>query len=152
MPEQTGSWVAIYCPKQRTFLFGKRSKLSKNPFHWNFFGGRTDRNESPRRAAVRELAEEAGIKVKKSDLIELATTRVRGSAFADMEKELHFFLLLLEEPLLPRLNNEHSDFAWFHQDNLPLSVTRATLIAYDLGVIQLAIKYCRKHRDRKLPL
>ncbi len=139
-----GVWTIIYCPREKAFLLARRSKYAKNPFLWNFFGGGADAGESPKKAALRELREEAGIKAKKSHLIKLSQQRLEGIAYLGIEQELHFFLLLSARLLEPRLNIEHSESRWFAQDNLPLSVNRPTWIAIDAGVIKKAIKTARK--------
>jgi len=152
MANKVGAWVAVYCPTEKLFLFAKRSPASNNPYQWNFFGGSLDRGEKPVKGAARELAEESGLGVRPKDLIELASTKVRGRAFAGMEKELHFFLLLTRSPTIPVLNSEHSEARWFHASALPLSVTRLTRVAYDLGVIEQAIKYAKKHKKKIVDL
>jgi len=139
-----GVWTVIYCPRKQAFLLARRSKYAKNPFLWNFFGGGADAGEKPKQAARRELREEAGITANKSNLIKLSRQRLEGIAYLGIEQDLHFFLLLTRRLLEPRLNIEHSEFRWFSQDNLPLSVNRPTWIAVDTGVIDKAIRCARK--------
>lgn len=57
-------------------------------------------------ALTRELAEEAGLRIKPKALRRISTIRHRD---AD-DRELHFFLLEVERELAPRLNREHSRY------------------------------------------
>jgi len=150
MAVQRGAWIAIYCPNSRAFLLGKRSKLVNNPFVWNFFGGAIDPGESPKKAAVRELREETGIKAGKGDLIPLDHIELRGLGHTGDERDFHYFLLLLERPVKPKLNDENSEYRWFDQHNLPLSLNRATSEVIRRGSIKKAITYAAKHKSKTI--
>ena len=150
MAVQRGAWIAIYCPSKRSFLLAKRSKLVNNPFVWNFFGGAIDAGESPKRAAIRELREEAGIKAGKSDLIPLAHIELSGLGHTGDERDLHYFLVLTDQPIKPKLNSENSEFRWFDEDHLPMSLNRATGEALRRGLIKKAVKYAAKHTGKSI--
>jgi 8-oxo-dGTP pyrophosphatase MutT (NUDIX family) len=150
MAVQRGAWIAIYCPNTGAFLLGKRSKLVNNPFVWNFFGGAIDRGESPKKAAIRELREETGIKAGKGDLIRLDHIKLRGLGHTGDERDFHYFLLLLDQPAEPKLNDENSEYRWFDQHNLPLSLNRATSEAIRRGFIEKAIAYAEKHKSKTI--
>jgi 8-oxo-dGTP diphosphatase len=129
-----GAWAVIYCVATGTFLFGKRSSVVNKGGSWNFFGGRADNGEPPRAALVRELAEEAGLKVKDEELIELhwvPSISDDGSFVRDM----HYYLLLLDSDFVPYLNFEHSDFRWFKHNELPTRFNRPTSIAIKQGIL-----------------
>jgi 8-oxo-dGTP pyrophosphatase MutT (NUDIX family) len=150
MAVQRGAWIAIYCPSKRAFLLGKRSKLVNNPFVWNFFGGAIDAGESPKKAAIRELREETGIKAGKSDLVPLDHIELRGLGHTGDERDLYYYLVLLDQPIKPKLNEENSEYRWFDQNNLPLSLNRATSEAIRRGYIEKAIAYAAKHKSKTL--
>lgn len=86
---------------------------------WSFPGGGLARNESLEAAAVRELHEETGIRVKESDL-----TYIRG--FERPEVDIPFraelFRTVVSKSSLPakRFNpREIVEVGWFSKDNLP---------------------------------
>lgn len=69
--ENTTVWVILYTKDK--LILGKRAPHINNPNQWNFFGGNIDANESPQKAAVRELEEETGYKIPSSSLKLIAT-------------------------------------------------------------------------------
>ena len=138
-----GAWAVIYCVATETFLFGKRSPAVNKGGTWNFFGGRVDRGELPRAALVRELAEEAGLKVKDEELIELHW--VPGlSGDGSFVRDMHYYLLLLDSEFVPSLNFEHSDFRWFKHNELPAGFNRPTSIAIKGGILGKAKSMANK--------
>lgn len=139
--QQAGVWAIIYCSSTGNFLFGKRSALVNKPGLWNFFGGHIDPGETPRAALLRELAEEAGIELTGSDLVRVggvSDAEIQGLGYVEALRELHYFLLLTDNEIAPRLNHEHSEFRWFKPDKLPRAVNRPTAIALNIGLIQKA--------------
>lgn len=136
---QAGVWAIIYCPSAGTFLLGRRSAQVNKPGLWNFFGGHIDEGETPRAALMRELAEETGFDVAGHDLLEFGGAtgaQVQVLGYVEALRELHYFLLLTEREIEPRLNGEHSEFRWFKPGKLPRSVNRPTAIALNIGLIQ----------------
>jgi 8-oxo-dGTP diphosphatase len=138
---QAGVWAIIYCPSKGTFLLGKRSALVNKPGLWDFFGGHVDAGEAPRDALIRELTEEAGLKLTSSDLVSLggaSGAEIQLLGHVEALRELHYFLLLTDREIEPRLNQEHSEFRWFKPGRLPHSINRPTAIALNIGLIQKA--------------
>lgn len=139
---QAGVWAIIYCPSAGTFLFGKRSAQVNKPGLWNFFGGHIDEGETPRNALMRELAEETSFEVAGSDLVEFGAASgagVQDFGYVEALRELHYFLLLTEREIEPRLNDEHSEFRWCKPGKLPRNLNRPTAIAVNIGLIQKAL-------------
>jgi len=91
-----------------------RSKKEENfPGHWALPGGGADEGETPEQAAIREAREEMGIDADPAGLrdIEKVVTP-KGKAF-------HTFVLPVGEKFVPKLNDEHSGYAWASLDMLP---------------------------------
>ncbi|WP_398305097.1 NUDIX hydrolase [Zoogloea sp.] len=131
---KAGVWAIIQCADTGKVLLGKRSSVVNNGGAWNFFGGRVDRGESPRTALLRELVEEAGLRVKEKQLVKLG--RVFGDGVhGGGDRELHYYLLRLEREVVPRLNREHSNFGWFKPGRLPARFNRPTTIAIKKGLL-----------------
>jgi len=139
---QAGAWAVIYCPAKGTFLLGKRSALVNKPGLWDFFGGHVDAGEDPRKALTRELTEEAGLDVTSNDLVSFGGVTgpdIQAIGHVEALRELHYFLLVADREIEPRLNEEHSEFRWFKPGKLPHSVNRPTAIAFNIGLIQKAL-------------
>lgn len=102
--QRLSAWVLVYNSHTRRILMLKRAPHTNNPNLWNFPGGGVD-GQNVIKAAKRELEEEAGVKVKKSDLVPI---RFIGSVNA------HYFAAVLNEAS-PRLRvdlNESSTYKW----------------------------------------
>lgn len=131
---KAGAWAIIHCIATDKFLLGKRSDAVNNSGVWNFFGGRIARGEEPCRALMRELAEEAGFRVKEKHLIKLR--RVPGDKNGTAsDRDMHYYLLKVEREVAPRLNREHSNFRWFKRCNLPAKFNRPTTVAIKQGLL-----------------
>lgn len=129
-----GAWAIIHCADTGKFLLGKRSAAVNNGGAWNFFGGRVDRGEAPGTALLRELAEEAGLRIKPKQLVKLGRVSGEGRR-GNKNRDLHYYLLKLEREVRPRLNQEHSDFRWFNRQSLPSRFNRPTMVAIKQGLL-----------------
>lgn len=102
-PKRT-AWILVYVVATGKFLMLKRAAKTNNPNLWNFPGGGVDVGDTPVQGAKRELFEEAGIKVKKSELQWINDSN---------DGQADYFLLVLEKT--PRLNvdpKESSKSSW----------------------------------------
>ena len=91
--------LALIEHKQR-LLFLKRSVLTSRPGQWCLPGGRINANETPEEACIREVFEEAALKVKVRQLV------------LQSAQSYYFNCELLSEAVV-RLNpRESSRFAW----------------------------------------
>ncbi|NYT59542.1 NUDIX hydrolase [Alcaligenaceae bacterium] len=131
-----GAWAVIYCASTGKFLLGKRSSAVNNSGAWNLFGGRVEHDEDPTKALVRELAEEAGWRVKSKRLNKLG--RVAGSKNSQRvgDRELYYYLLKVDKEFAPRLNHEHSSYGWFKRKRLPGKYNLPTAVAIELGLLK----------------
>ncbi len=110
MNQDPGAWMVIYCYKTDKFLLGKRSNQVRKPRLWDFFGGHLDPGESPEAAVLRELAEETGLTPQDEHVRFLGETDLGALGYANGLRELHYFLLLTDQEVAPRLGPEHTHF------------------------------------------
>lgn len=100
------SWVLIHT--HHKVLLGKRSKTSKRPGEWNFFGGKIDPGEMPIDSAVREVLEETGLSIRQDELRFLG--RIQG---------YHYFAYRLTHEVRSEATREIQKFAFFEWGFLP---------------------------------
>ncbi len=140
MNTKPGAWMLIYCPANKTFLLGKRSHRVSKPHMWNFFGGHLDPGESPEEGAIRELYEETGITITRHEINWIGEAAVPRVGYVRGLRELHYFLMVTEEEIEPKLDWEHSEYRWFKYSALPHAVNRPTAVALTIGMVQKAMQ------------
>jgi 8-oxo-dGTP diphosphatase len=74
--------------------------------YWSIFGGTIEEDENPMMCAVRELEEEAQIKISITDLKFI-------KKIIDHDVEFVFYVTEIKSLINPILNEEHSEFGWF---------------------------------------
>ena len=79
--------------------------------YWSIFGGEIEEGENPMMCAVRELEEEAQIKISITDLKFI-------KKIIDHDVEFVFYVTEVPSLINPVLNEEHSEFGWFSIDAL----------------------------------
>jgi 8-oxo-dGTP pyrophosphatase MutT (NUDIX family) len=91
-----------------------RAKTEENfPGHWALPGGNADEGETPEQAAIREAREEIGVDADPAALKDLEKVITpKGKAF-------HTYAIPVAEKFTPRLNGEHTGYAWASLDMLP---------------------------------
>lgn len=145
-PKPRGAWAIVYCPSQRSLLFGKRSMTVNSPGLWNLFGGRLEPGESPRTGLLRELQEEAGLSPPRNRLMHcgrITGADIRSKKYSGPLRELDFFLLIAGYEIELALNHEHSEYRWFKQDKLPRHINPPTAVAMQIGLVQKALEAYR---------
>ncbi len=140
MKTRSGAWLIICCRKDGSLLLARRSKHVRKPNLWNFFGGCLDDGESPEEAVIRELWEEARIRVSARDVVKLGRRRLHEPG-RNIVRELHFYLFSTDKKPRPKLNREHSDYAWFSYDALPNKLNRPTELAVNLGIVRQSMRF-----------
>jgi mutator protein MutT len=98
--------VIISANETGRFLIARRSSLVNNSGQWNFFGGKVDQGETPKAAARRELAEEAGIKLPLPLFLKLGKVTL-NSGF-----RFYYFRVKVEHEFRPKMNNESDLHKW----------------------------------------
>lgn len=86
-------------------LLLKRNIKSKQQ-GWCLPGGGIDKGESALKAAVRELYEETGIKVKKKDLVHI------GVALSVRGFYVSIYYIKLDKEVKVTISDEHSKYKW----------------------------------------
>lgn len=102
------AWVIVRCNTGRMLLV-LRSHRVNNGNVWNFIGGGVEPKEIPREAAIRELKEEAGLKLKLKFCGKLKL----------QNKMAYFFVAVVKEEVRPKLNRESSGFRWVKDGLVP---------------------------------
>ena len=110
-------WVIIKVGNEALIL--KRGKKSNNPNLWNFPGGGVEKNEAIKTSAVREVWEEAGIRIKESDLI--FTHREEKS-----KRILYFYTVEMKKKPTVKINKESAKYKWTTWDDFPKNLHKPT--------------------------
>ncbi len=139
MNTKPGAWMVIYCAPKKSFLLGRRGPQMSKPLMWNFFGGHLDPGESAQQGVVRELREEAGLEVALDEILHIGAAEVPLVGYVSGLRELHYFLLITDREIEPRLDHEHSEYRWFRHNALPHAVNRPTAVGITIGLVQKAM-------------
>ncbi len=100
----------VFCEYQGRILYLKRHGEKIEGLKWGIPGGKVESNEEPLEAALRELAEEAGIIPTKETLKTVGSLYIRRP---EVDFIFHMFFLPLQEmPLLQVAPDEHIEASW----------------------------------------
>lgn len=105
--------IMFVAPDGDVLMLRRAAGEENFPGHWSFPGGNADEGESPEQAALREAKEEMGVDADPKALrdVEKVVTP-KGKCF-------HTFAMQVPEKFAPKLNGEHSGYAWASLDMLP---------------------------------
>ena len=100
------SGALFYCTSTKRFLFVQRTD-SKTRGLWGLVGGQARFTESAFEGLKREIQEEIGetSRFKKIIPLEMFTSN-------DLKFYFHTYLIAIENEFVPKLNKEHSGYAW----------------------------------------
>ncbi len=109
----------VFCEYQDRVLFLKRHSEKVEGLRWGIPGGKLEPGEKPIEAAIRELAEETGIRSSADTLRFIAPLYMRRP---EVDFIFHMFFLPLEEmPPLQVAPDEHIEASWVNfQEGLKL--------------------------------
>lgn len=113
--------VFLVCRYKDKVLLLKRSKLSNNPGQWNFPGGTVEKKDSAKKTIIKELREEANIRLKATDIKFLDQFHLRN-------KVVVFFMTTFTEKPPIQLNQESSRFKWVRFNELPRNLHLPTRV------------------------
>jgi 8-oxo-dGTP pyrophosphatase MutT (NUDIX family) len=96
--------VMLVSPAGRVLLL-RRSGAGDHAGEWCFPGGTLEGDETALEAALRELNEECGGRVKSADPVELMRRVAEGVEYTT-------FVAMVEAEATPELDEEHDGWAW----------------------------------------
>ncbi len=113
MSEITASGCLFYAKSSKRFLFLHRQQKQKGT--WGMVGGSTHDTESPWQGLQREIVEEIGFQPTISKTIPLELFVSKDTRF-----KFHTFVCVVDQEFVPKLNVEHSGYAWVSVNLWPL--------------------------------
>jgi|TARA_R100000030_G_scaffold100225_1_gene92786 8-oxo-dGTP pyrophosphatase MutT (NUDIX family) len=113
MSQITATGCLFYAKSTKRFLFLNRSIKQKGT--WGMVGGKSVATETPWQGLQREIIEEVGHlpTIQKTIPLELFVSK-------DTRFKFHTFVCVVEQEFSPRLNAEHSGYAWVSINCWPL--------------------------------
>ena len=113
MSEITATGCLFYAKATKRFLFLNR--LLKQRGTWGMVGGKSTASETPWQGLQREIVEVVGhhTTIQKTIPLELFVSK-------DTRFKFHTFVCVVEQEFTPRLNVEHSGYAWVSMNCWPL--------------------------------
>lgn len=115
---QKGAGVLLYCSVTKRMLLGRRGMDCSSPETWAPFGGMVDPGEVPYGAALREVWEEAGVRIIPGTK-GLITDPVYVNRDEATGFEFYTYLCVLNIEPQVTINDESSGYCWFRFDDLP---------------------------------
>lgn len=115
------SGALFYTLDTNRFLLLHRLKSRQNNV-WGLVGGTNEDKETPWEGLRREIEEEIGFlpKIKKSIPLETFIS-------TDEHFEFYTYLCVTENEFIPKLNDEHSGYAWVSFNNWPKPLHKGLL-------------------------
>ena len=113
MSEINASGCLFYAKSTKRFLFLNRQQKQKGT--WGMVGGSTHDTETPWQGLQREITEEIGFQptITKTIPLELFVSK-------DTRFKFHTFVCVVDQEFVPKLNVEHSGYAWVSVNAWPL--------------------------------
>jgi len=107
---KTAAGIFFYSKNTGRYLYLLRTD-SKNP-SWSIPGGKIEKKETLLEGVERECLEEIGY--FSSDLKLIPIQKFTNGTFT-----YHTFFCQVDDEFIPKLNNEHSGYAWVKEDSYP---------------------------------
>ncbi len=119
-----GAGALFVCTTTGRVLMVKRSGEGDWTGHWATLGGGVEEGETPEQACRREIMEEGGINYT-GPLIHMHTSASEGGFI------FHNHFAPVGTEIVPKLNNEHTEYRWCSIDSLPAPVHPGFMSALD---------------------
>src|SRR3546814_17062134 len=99
---------------------------------------------------MRELAEEAGWRIKPKHLDKLGRVAGVKKSKRAGDRELHYYLLKVDKEVAPRLNREHSDYRWLKHKRLHGKYNLPTAVAIECGWLKNVTRAEARSEERRV--
>lgn len=109
--DRNAAGVLFVAPDGDVLVLRRSGDEANYAGHWALPGGGVDAGETPDQGAARECAEEIGVRPESMKLLDRRRTPT-GMTF-------HTFAAPARDKFVPRLNGEHTGYAWAPLDALP---------------------------------
>jgi len=131
----TAAGALFYSVETKRFLFLLRNN-TRTRGTWGMPGGKLNHEENIIEGLRRELVEELGAipEIIKYIPLEKFTSM-------DSEFQYHSFIFLVNNEFLPKLNNEHSGYAWTSLEKYPRPLHPGLFQSFKIDVILEKIKF-----------
>lgn len=110
----TGAGILAIERKTGKILLGRRGLEGKEPNTWSPFGGTYDeKDQHPRKTALREFFEECGCKVK------FELSKMPFYTCDDNHVKFYTYIGIFDDEFEITLSDENVDYGWFDIEHLP---------------------------------
>lgn len=127
--QKNGVGVIFYSRSTNRHLFLLRA--SKSPGEWGLPGGKTERGETLKDALRRECLEEINFWPEDIKLFPIEQFTSSDGNFV-----YHTFYSMIESEFIPRLNHEHTGYAWVDRQTYPKPLHRGLFNTLNYKIIQ----------------
>lgn len=110
--------VLIKCTNTNKILLVLRNETQPT---WSLISGSLEDGEKPLEALKREVSEELSIN---PEIIKYKKIGVQDIPEKNMK--FHYYEGFTSDEFTPKLNDEHTDWGWFHKEKLPTPLYKGT--------------------------
>lgn len=118
---RTSAWILLIAEGKVLLL--QRAKSANNPLLWNFPGGNVDPGEKPIQSAIREMFEEAGIKVKRGEMQKLKPIETS-------QRKMVFYMVKRKQQPKVKIDFESKQYKWCSLNKFPAKLHMPTRLMH----------------------
>lgn len=104
-----GAGILIYCIETDRFLLNLRSENVSEGMTYGLFGGKLKINESPEKAALREVKEESSIKINRL---------IKSTVYKKGNFIYYNYIGIINKEEIPLMNWESKSYKWISEEAL----------------------------------